>query len=43
MARYTMPPNGTELSRAAEGGVGWSELLGGDLWLRLSFFDKNWR
>ena len=23
------PPNGTELSRAAEGGVGWSELLCG--------------
>jgi len=23
------PPNGTELSRAAEGGVGWSEMLGG--------------
>jgi len=22
-----MPPNGLELSRAAEGGVGWSEML----------------
>ncbi len=30
-------PNGTELSRAAEGGVGWSEMLGGrlSLWLVL--------
>ncbi|WP_169238378.1 hypothetical protein [Candidatus Roseilinea sp. NK_OTU-006] len=25
-----LPPNGTELSRAAEGGVGWSELLGSE-------------
>ncbi len=31
MMHVPAPHNGTELSRAAEGGVGWSEWLGGIL------------